>query len=215
MFAINTEQQNDTWRQSRIGKVTASRVADVVAKTRSGWSASRETYMGELIAERLTGVPAERYKNAAMDWGTEKEPQARAAYQFEQGVLVRQVGFVTHPEIAMTGASPDGLVGEDGLVEIKAPNTSTHVATLLGQSVPGKYVTQVMWQLACTDRQWCDFASFDPRLPGSMQLWIKRIERDDALIVELEEQVQEFLHELDVKVKALRELYEPALEAAE
>lgn len=202
------EQRSEAWFQERCGKVTASRVADVVARTKSGWSASRETYMGELIAERLTGVPAERYRNAAMDWGTEKEPQARAAYQFEQGVLVKQVGFVPHPNIAMTGASPDGLVGEAGLVEIKAPNTATHVSTLLGQNVPGKYVTQVMWQMACTGRQWTDFASFDPRLPDAMQLWIKRIERDDKLISELEEQVQEFLAELDAKVKALREKYE-------
>jgi putative phage-type endonuclease len=202
------EQRSDAWFQERCGKVTASRVADVVARTKSGWSASRETYMGELIAERLTGVPAERYRNAAMDWGTEKEPQARAAYQFEQGVLVKQVGFVPHPKIAMTGASPDGLVGHDGLVELKNPNTATHINTLLGQNVPGKYVTQVMWQLACTGRQWVDFASYDCRLPDSMQLWIKRIERDDKAISELEEQVQEFLHELDAKVKALRERYE-------
>lgn len=195
------------WLQVRCGKVTASRVADVVAKTKSGPSASRTNYMAELIAERLTGEPAERFTNAAMQWGTEKEPEARSAYEFYRNVNVVEVGFVNHPTIDASGASPDGLVGDDGLVEIKAPNTATHLETLLGQMVPSKYVNQMQWQMACTGRQWCDFVSYDPRLPEAMRLFIKRMPRDDKRIAELESEVAGFLLEIAVKLSELNSLY--------
>lgn len=201
-------QGSEEWLAVRVGKVTASRVADVTARTKTGYGASRANYMAELIAERLTGEPAERFTNAAMKWGTEQEPDARVAYEFRVDAEVVQVGFVPHPAIAMTGASPDGLVGEDGLVEIKCPNTSTHIETLLGQKVPGKYITQMMWQLACTGRQWCDFVSFDPRMPEHMRLFVKRVHRDDALIASLENDVAGFLAELDQKVTELTALYD-------
>jgi putative phage-type endonuclease len=200
-------QGSPEWLALRAGKVTASRVADVVARTKTGWGASRANYMAELIAERLTGQPAQSFMNDAMRWGTEKEPEARTAYEFWHDVEVVQVGFVAHPSITMSGASPDGLVGSDGLVEIKAPNTATHLDTLLSQTVPGKYITQMQWQMACTGRAWCDFASFDPRLPTDMQLFVQRVQRDDACIGKLEQDVTEFLAELDAKLAALNALY--------
>lgn len=203
-------QGSDAWKAARCGRVTASRVADVVAKTKTGWAASRAQYMGELIAERLTGVPAESYTNAAMLWGTEKEPEARNAYAFYRDVEVVQVGMVEHPRIPMTSASPDGLVGDDGLVEIKCPTIATHIDTLLAGSIPGKYITQMQWQMACTGRKWCDFVSFDPRMPESMQIYIQRVERDEALINSLEKQVEQFLQELEERVSALRSKYEEA-----
>jgi len=200
-------QGSPEWFALRVGKVTASRVADVIAKTKTGWGASRANYMAELIAERLTGEPAEKYTNAAMAWGTEKEPDARAAYEFFRDAHVVEVAFINHPVIGMTGASPDGFVGDHGLVEIKCPNTATHLDTLLSQSIPGKYVTQMLWQMACTGRQWCDFVSYDPRLPEAMSLFVKRVERDDKEIADLEAKVAEFLGELDRKLAQLNDLY--------
>ena len=203
-------QGSAEWFGARLGRVTASRVADVIAETKSGWGASRANYMAQLVAERLTGEVAETFSNAAMKWGTEMEPDARAAYQFYRDALVVEVGFVPHPRITMSGASPDGLVGEDGLVEFKCPNTATHIETLIGQTVPTKYITQMQWQMACTGRQWCDFGSFDPRLPEDMRLFVRRVDRDDALIADLEAKVSDFLAETDAKVEALTRLYSTA-----
>lgn len=199
------EQGSPEWLQARCGKVTASRVADVVAKTKSGWGASRGNYMAELIAERLTGKPAASFTKAAMQWGTETEPQARAAYEFMQDVDVIQTGLVPHPAIEGSAASPDGLIGDDGLIEIKCPNTATHIDTLLKQKIPAKYDTQMQWQMACTGRAWCDFVSFDPRMPAHLQLFIRRVKRDDARIKELEGAVIEFMDELGAKIDALQE----------
>lgn len=211
---IDIQQRSDEWFQIRLGKVTASRVADVVAKTKTGWGASRANYMAELLAERLTGSPAEKFTNSAMQWGTDNESAARQKYSEIKGVVVSEIAFVSHPRIEMSGASPDGLVGMVGNLEIKAPNTATHIETLLSGSVASKYNIQMQWQMACCERDWCDFVSYDPRLPEEMQLFIQRIERDDKLIGELEEQVEEFLHELSSKVNALREKFSRAQEAA-
>jgi putative phage-type endonuclease len=200
-------QRSPEWFAIRVGKVTASRVADVGARTKSGFGASRANYMAELIAERLTGEPAERFSNAAMQWGTDKEPEARTAYEFETNTEVVEVGFAAHPSIPMSGASPDGLVGTDGLVEIKCPNTATHIDTLLSGTIPDKYVTQMLWQMACTGREWCDFVSFDPRMPENMRLFVRRIERDADRIGAHEKDVREFLGELDAKVAALVSTY--------
>ena len=202
------DQGTPEWHAARCGKVTASRVADVIAKTKTGYGASRANYMAELIAERLTGAPAERFTNGAMQWGTEKEPEARTYYEFVTDREVELVGFVEHPNLAMCGASPDGLIGDDGLIEIKCPNTSTHIDTLLGQSIPAKYETQMQWQMACTGRQWCDFVSYDPRMPDSMRLFVCREARNDAMITELAEEVGKFLAELNAKVASLTALYE-------
>jgi len=202
-------QGTEEWFAIRCGKVTASRVADVIAKTKTGWGASRKNYAAQLLVERLTSTVQKGYVNAAMQWGTDMEPEARAAYQFENNVRVGLVGFVDHPTIKMCGASPDGLVRDDGLLEIKCPETATHIEVLLGQSIPGNYVTQMQWQMACTGRQWCDFASYDPRMPEAMRLFIKRVDRDPVLIKELEMEVAVFLHEVGLKVDELTALYSP------
>lgn len=207
-------QGSQEWLAMRLGKVTASRVADVVARTKSGYGASRANYMAQLIAERLTGTAPDGFSNAAMQWGTDMEPQARAAYEFHTDADVVEIGFVDHPKILMSGASPDGLVGTDGLVEIKCPNTATHLETLLTGTVPTKYETQMFWQMACTGRMWCDFASYDPRLPPSMALFVKRLEWDGARINELETEVKGFLSELESKLATLRQKYEPEGKAA-
>lgn len=202
------DQGTAEWFAARLGKATASKVADIVAKTKSGPSASRANYAAQLVAERLTGVPAEGFTNAAMEWGVANEAAARDAYRLHTLNEVTEVGFVDHPTVPMSGASPDGLVGADGLVEIKCPNTATHIATLLGRAVPAKYVHQIQWQLACTGRKWCDFVSYDPRLPEGMALFVKRIDRSDDVIAELEAEVTAFLAEVDQTVRQLREIYE-------
>lgn len=199
-------QGTDEWRQARCGSIGASSIADLTAQTKSGWGASRANLMARIIAERLTGVPAESFTNAAMQHGTETEPQARSAYAFMADVDVVEVGLIRHPTIEGTHASPDGLVGDDGLVEIKAPNTSTHIETLLSGKVADRYVQQMMWQLACTGRQWVDFVSYDPRLPGDLQLFVKRFPRDDARIAELEDAVRLFLMETNAKLAKLNAL---------
>lgn len=200
-------QGSDEWKALRLGKVTASRVSDVIAKTKSGPAASRANYAAQIIAERLTGTTAEAYTNAAMQHGTDTEPEARAAYEFYQGVTVTEIAFVEHPEIDQAGCSPDGLVDDDGLVEIKCPNTATHLETLLGQVVPSKYDAQMQFQMACTGRKWCDFVSYDPRMPENMRLFIKRVARDNKRIDELETEVASFLLELAVKLSQLNSLY--------
>jgi putative phage-type endonuclease len=202
-------QGTPEWHQLRLGKVTASRIADVRARTQKGWGAGRENYMSELIVERLTGVPTESFTNAAMQWGTEHEGDARSEYQFFRNTRVSQVAFVSHPSIAETGASPDGLVGDDGLVEIKCPNPATHQKTLDGAPIADKYLQQMMWQMACTGRKWCDFVSFDPRWPESMRLHVRRVPRDDALIAVIERDVTDFLNELRDTVHRLRSKYDP------
>ena len=199
-------QGSPEWFAARLGKVTASRVADVIAKTRTGWGASRANYMAALIAERLTGTPAESYTNAAMQHGLDTEPQARVAYELVRDVTVLPVGFVPHPTIEMSGASPDGLIEPDGIIEIKCPNTATHIETLLGSEIPDKYIVQMQFQMACTGAEWCDFVSFDPRMPARLSLYFKRIMRDHKRIAELEALVKDFLAELDAKLAALNAL---------
>lgn len=205
-MTANLIQGSPEWFAARLGKVTASRVADLTATTKTGWGASRKNYLAELVAERLTGVSAASFTNAAMQWGTETEPHARAAYGFFHDADVAQVGFVQHPVIQMAGASPDGLVGEVGMVEIKCPNTGTHIDTLLGAEVPTKYFTQMQFQMACTGRQWCDFVSFDPRMPENLRLFTKRVPRDQDVIDALDNAVRVFLAELDATVLALGKL---------
>lgn len=201
------EQGSDEWFAARLGKVTASRVADIIAKTKSGPAATRANYAAQLIAERLTGQKGESFSNAAMQWGVDKEPEARSAYTFRTDCDVVEIGFIDHPTIAMTGASPDGLVGDDGMVEFKCPNTATHLDTLQSETVPTKYLTQMQWQMACACRGWCDFVSYDPRLPEAMRLFIKRVPRDDAMISELEREVSAFLDEVEKRVADLSARY--------
>lgn len=200
--------------QQRLGRVTASRIADVMAKTKTGWGASRQNYRAELVAERLTGNTASRYVNAEMLHGIEQEPHARNAYEVMTGYDVAPGGFVLHPVFDMAGASPDGLVGSDGLLEIKCPNTSAHIDTLLSGEVDRRYVLQMHWQMACSGRAWCDFVSYDPRLPLSMQTFIQRVERDEQLVQELEQVVRAFLNEVETIVNDLKAKYETKEKAA-
>ena len=200
------EQGTPEWFAQRLGKVTASRVADIIAKTKTGVAASRGNYLAQLVAERLTGQAADSFKSGAMQHGTETEPMARMAYETETGQMVTEVAMIQHPKIEMAGASPDGLVGEDGLVEIKCPNTSTHIATLMADKAPSGYMAQMQWQMACTGRAWVDFVSFDPRMPEDMQLFIKRVPRDEKLIAEYEAEVIKFLAEVQETVDKLIEV---------
>lgn len=200
------EQNTPEWFAQRLGRVTASRVADIIAKTQSGAAASRKNYLAQLVAERLTGQAADSFKSGAMQHGTETEPMARMAYETETGQMVTEVAMIKHPKIEMAGASPDGLVGEDGLVEIKCPNTSTHIATLMADKAPSGYMAQMQWQMACTGRDWVDFVSFDPRMPEDMQLFIKRVPRDEKLIAEYEAEVIKFLAEVQETVDKLIQL---------
>lgn len=201
------EQRSEAWYAARRGKVTASRIADLMARTKTGYSASRTNYLAELLCERLTGATADSYESSAMIWGREKEPDAKAAYCFMTDAIVEDVAFVDHPSITMAGASPDGFIGGDGLIEIKCPNSATHIDTLLSQVIDGKYLLQMQFQMAVTGRQWCDFVSFDPRLPPEMQLWTKRIYRQPEKIEEIEKEVHQFLNELTYKVEALQSRY--------
>ena len=201
------EQRSEEWFSERLGKATASRIADIVAKTKTGWGASRANYMAQLIAERLTGVKQDSYVNAAMQHGIDTEAEARSAYEFYADATVAECGFIPHPAIAMSGASPDGIIGDDGLIEIKCPQTASHLDTLLGEPIPNKYTLQMQWQMACTGRKWCDWVSYDPRMPEEMRLFIRRVNRDGELIKELEANVSSFLAEIDEKVNALRLKY--------
>lgn len=192
---------------ARIGKLTASRIADATAKTQKGYGASRANYMAELLVERITGVPTERFVTKEMLWGIEKEVDAKASYEFFHDVTIEPVGFVDHPSIPMSGASPDGLVGERGLIEVKCPNTATHIDFLLTDEVDLRYRKQMCWQLLCTERDWCDFASFDPRMPEQLQLRVRRFHLA-ALVkdvqCDLEAEARSFLAELAAKEQALR-----------
>jgi putative phage-type endonuclease len=207
---IALKQGSTEWLQARVGFITASRIGDMMAKTKTGWGASRINYRAELIYERLTGkVWPQTYQNAAMQWGTMCEPEARSMYAFLCDVDPQQVGFCPHPTIPLTGASPDGLIGEDGLIEIKCPQPATHLDTLeRGEaSIELDYRYQMQWQMACTDRQWCDWCSFDPRWPVEMQMFIYRLPRNAEMIAMLETEVKAFSAEVNEKVRLHKEKY--------
>ena len=208
---MNEEQGTESWFANRLGKVTASRLADLLAKTKTGYSASRANYMTQLVLERITQTRAESFSNAAMQWGTEQEPFARAAYEAHTGQMVEEVGFMPHPHIDASGASPDGLVGDCGMVEIKCPSSSTALECWLthsqgGNPVDAKYYAQMQWQMRCADRSWCDYVVFDPRMPGKAQLFICRVERNAEWLKTTEDEVVKFLAEVDAKVVALKSI---------
>lgn len=207
MNSLNQIQGSDAWHEARLGRVTASRIADVMMKpTTAGY----QNYRAQLVCERLTGEPTESFTSAAMQHGTDTEPQARAFYEMEWGVDVEQVGFVPHPKLEMSGASPDGLIGTDGLVEIKCPQPATHIKTLTGASIDRKYLLQMQWQMACTGREWCDFVSFCPSLPDEMQMFCQRVEREAEQVEEITEAVTKFLADLDALCADLTKKYKAA-----
>jgi putative phage-type endonuclease len=190
------EQRTDAWFQARLGRVTASRVADVLAKIKTGEAVARKNYKMELVVQRLTGQKPESFTNAAMEWGTATEPQARMAYEAHTGSFVEEKGFVDHPTIEWFGCSPDGVVGE-GLIEIKCPNTATHIETIIDEKAPSKYIPQMQCQMAVTGAKWCDFVSFDPRVPEELQLFVVRVDRDQEYIDQMEVEVKQFLSEVN------------------
>ena len=199
------EQRSEEWFKTRLGKVTGSQVSAVLAKRDS---ATRANYLSELVVERLTGQQAEFFMNDAMQHGIDTEPEARMAYEAHKGVLVDEIGFVNHAVISNFGCSPDGLVGLDGLIEIKCPNTKTHLQTLQSGTAPSQYYSQMQMQMWVTGRQWCDFVSYDPRLPEEMQLFVQRVDFNTDLVAQLENLVEEFLNELAAKETALRNSYQ-------
>lgn len=191
--------------RARLGWLTASRMADATARTKSGYGASRANLMAALICERLTDVPMETYFSKEMAWGVENEPHAIAAYEWAFDATVEPAGFARHPSIDYAGATPDGrIVGANGGIECKCPNSATHIDTLLSKSVDGRYMKQMQWQMACTGWEFVDFCTFDPRMPQELRLWTFRVMRDDKLIAELEKEARLFLAELDEKIAALR-----------
>jgi len=197
------EQGSPEWLKLRLGKLTASRMADVLATTKTGQSASRKNYMAQLVAERLTGQVGESFTNSAMAWGTDNEPIARAEYEMMHDVMVDQVDFVDHPSIAMCGASPDGLIGDNGLIEIKCPNTATHIDYILSGKPPTKYLPQMALQMLCTGREWCDFVSFDPRMPSKHRLFVVRFTPDLEYLDRVKNEATLFLYEVANLVEQL------------
>lgn len=203
---IDVAQGSDDWHKHRCGSLGASQVHDVLAKTKSGYTAARANTKARMVAERLTGLTQDTFKSSAMQWGNDTEPQARSAYEFITGKRVQVVGMFKLANLDGSHASPDGLVDSDGLIEIKCPNTATHIETLKTEKIDPKYITQIQWQMALTDREWCDFVSFDPRMPEDLSLFIKRVPRDAQAISDLTKQVKEFLGEVDADIKALEEI---------
>lgn len=202
----DVEQGTDEWKQIRVGKVTASKIADLMSKGKGGSeSAGVRNYRSQILCERLTNTVEETYINGAMLRGIELEPMARSCYEFIKGVEVEQVAFVDHPSIILSGASPDGICG-NGLVEIKCPNTATHIEYLLGGKAPSQYIPQMQWQMACTGSEWCDFVSYDNRLPEDLQLFIIRLERDNSLIADMEQAVKQFNQSVDEMIDQLKKI---------
>jgi len=204
-------QGTDEWFQQRLGKVTASRLSDVIAKTKTGVSTSRQNYLIQLVSERLTGKKTDSFTNKAMEDGVEREPIARKLYESKTNSIVTEVGFFDHPVIKSSGASPDGAVNAEeegkyaGLIEIKCPIETTHTNILMNKSVPSKYIPQMQWQLACTGAKWVDFVSYNPNFPDTMQIFVARVDRDNAYIAELEAEVLKFLDEVDQAILKLKE----------
>ncbi len=201
-------QGSEDWKLARVGSLGASRLHEAIATVKSGYKSSRANLKAELVLERLTGRPAEKFITQAMQYGTMTEPEARSAYAFYADASVIEVGIVKHPTIDHSHASPDGLVGKDGLLEIKCPQPAAHLETIMGQTVPANHLTQVTWQMICTGRTWCDYVSYNSSFPEHMKLWIKRIMRPEDMVIDrLEKEVVLFLSEVDAAIADLRKQY--------
>ena len=208
------QQRSVEWFTQKLGKVGASSISDIMARTKSGPAATRKNYMMKLLCERLTGKREEGFNSAAMQRGTELEPIARSAYEVDRGVMVQEVGFIPCPGIPMAGASPDGLVGDDGLVEIKCPNTAQHVEFIRTGKIDSGYEWQMLMQMVCTGRKWCDFVSFDDRLPEPLQYRCKRFDFDAARAAEMLAEIKSFIAELDALEAEMRGLMAPIQKVA-
>ena len=216
MPIVEVKQQTPEWLAMRIGMVTGSRVFEITDRKvptkvqkdlgqPGDYKKSRADYLTEVVVERLTGRAVEHFVTQAMEEGIENEPLAKAAYEMKTGFEVQDGGFAIHPKLEWFGASPDGLVGDDGLIEIKCPKSTTHLETIASGEIPEEYLPQMMAEMACAERQWVDFVSFDPRMPKSLQLWVKRFHRDEKCIGILEEEVKKFLDEVVFKLAELAE----------
>lgn len=210
MKIIDCEQGSEAWHSARCGRVTASKVADIMRQTKSGPSAMRATYMGNLIAERLSGCQEEGYTSPAMQHGKDTEDEARTMYAFQRAVKIQKVGLIIHPTIDMFAASTDSLAGDDGMLEIKCPETKTHIKTLLGEPIDPDHIKQMQAGMACSGRLWCDYISYDPRLPPRMRMSVTRVHRDHAAILQMEIAVRAFLRELDEQIAELNERFAEA-----
>jgi putative phage-type endonuclease len=207
MIIEGLEQQTPEWYTMRKGMVTGSRVADIVTRLKKGgYSAARQTYLMEIACARLTGLMPDHHVSPAMEWGIANEPFARAAFELANDCMVESIGFAIHPKIEYFGASPDGLIGEEGVLEIKCPTSDTHLSYILAGVVPVEYCPQMLAEMACTERQFCDFVSFDPRMPENLQLFMRRFHRDDKLIAMMEEEVQIFLGEVEGMLETINQL---------
>lgn len=197
-------QGSPGWHAQRAGKLTASEFHRAVARTTTGWGAERANYRAELVvARKSNGQAVPRFISDAMRWGTETQPQAQAVYELSRGLAVTECGFIDHSLIAMAGASPDGLIGDDGMVEFKCPNTATHFDLILGGPIKLAYVLQMQWQMCCTGRLWCDFVSFDPRVEERLRLHVRRQQHDPALAMQMERDAMDFLSEVDDMIQKL------------
>lgn len=189
---MTQQQGTKEWLAERAGKITASRMVDVMNITKKGeWGAGKKNYFAELVAERLTGKPTPSFISGPMQHGIDTEPKARVHYVKATEQQITESGFVAHPLLAGSGASPDGRIGADGLIEIKCPNMRTHLETLMGGQITDAYAYQMQWQMACTGAVWCDYVSFDDRFPENLMMRVQRVDRDPALIAELELAVKE------------------------
>lgn len=203
---IGIEQESPEWIVARVGCVTASRMADLMTKRKDGKEAApRYNYRMELVIENLTGRAADHYVSPAMEWGLETQKEARGAYEVEKGVDLAPGGLWIHDKLPRFAASPDYLLGTDGLVETKCPMSATHLEYLIAGEIPEDYQWQMLAQMACTGRQYCDFVSFDPRLPEDLQLFVKRFPRDEGLIAAMELEVRQFLQEVDEFIEKVRQ----------
>ena len=203
-------QGTPEWLAARAGSLGASSIGDALAKTKTGWGASRGNLHSRLVTERITGKPVETFTNAAMQRGNDLEPQARAMYSFRKGVDVEEVGIILHPSIKHSHCSPDGMVGADGMVEIKCCGATRHIELLTGSSPEDRYIKQCLWQMACTGRQWVDLTYFHPDFPDEMQMFVHRVERDESVIADLEAEVSKFLAEVAATVDQLTNTYRKA-----
>jgi putative phage-type endonuclease len=200
---MSYQQENrEEWLKQRLGLVTGSAISNVLMDSSK---AGYRNYMAQLVCERLTGEPTETYISPAMQHGIDTEDEARAAYMARNAVIVEEVGFIRHPKLE-AGCSPDGIVGQDGLIEIKCVQPATALDLLESKKVPADHYNQIQWQLAVTGRDWCDYVVYQPKLPERLRLNVMRVVRNQSDILNMTVKVEQFLEELNRKVKKLKEM---------